>query len=303
MDTGRCLICNGKILTSFLDARGVINGKNYPLVNCPSCSVAFTVDNIGEVRSDDSTGPTPSPAHLSKLEERYIRMRWRREIAFLKKFIEPGASILDIGCGSGLFLEEAIRAGFKPEGIDTETGNIPPKDQIRSRVFKIDVETGNLPEKNYGAATFYHSLEHLSDPASALKKVGNILKKNGVIIVQVPNLDSWQFRVFKKRWFHLFLPYHLVHFSTGSLRLLFKQVGFEIVAVRHFSNRWNIEGWSASLMKWNPVWLLEAKKKGQFHMFQEYLYFFITILFFPVALTESIFRKGGIVTVVARRTD
>lgn len=287
-----CPICEKNEFTRFLEPP--------LLLQCPSCGLvcsdksSFLSDYPLELNYCQGSGRA---GFIERFELYYLRRRWSIETNFLKKFITAGSSILDIGCGNGEFLKECERHGIYAEGIEK---NIDSESKVKN-ILKIDIESAPLPQKKYDAITFYHSLEHIQNPASVLQKVIDNIKDGGIIIVQVPNLDSWQFRVFKRKWFHLFLPFHRYHFSTDTLCRLLERKGFSVIHVRYFSNRWNAEGWSASLLRWNPMYFIREKRKGKNPLIQELTYLFLTILFLPVAILEAMFMKGGVITIVARK--
>ncbi|RKY83677.1 class I SAM-dependent methyltransferase, partial [candidate division KSB1 bacterium] len=69
----------------------------------------------------------------------------------------------------------------------------------------IDVFVGDLIDTKYQSYYFdlvmmWHVLEHIENPVLYLKEISRILKENGKLIIEVPNLDSLNFRIFKEKW-------------------------------------------------------------------------------------------------------
>ena len=89
----------------------------------------------------------------------------------------------------------------------------------------------------------YHVLEHLHDPRRALCEARRLLAPRGKLIVQVPNLGCWQYRVFGSRWNGLDVPRHLYNFRFEDLKRLLESCGFGVNRVKHFSWRDNRRGW------------------------------------------------------------
>jgi SAM-dependent methyltransferase len=77
---------------------------------------------------------------------------------------------------------------------------------------------------------FNHSLEHVPYPADELRHAASVLRKEGLLLIAVPNFDSWQRRVFRDRWLALDLPRHRTHFTLSALQKLLEQCGFEVVS-------------------------------------------------------------------------
>jgi SAM-dependent methyltransferase len=76
-----------------------------------------------------------------------------------------------------------------------------------------------------------HSLEHVPDPCSDLRRVHQLLRPGGVLLVSVPNFGSWERQRFGSAWFHLDLPRHRTHFVPRSLRRAMSGAGFEVVSL------------------------------------------------------------------------
>ena len=79
----------------------------------------------------------------------------------------------------------------------------------------------------YDAAVFRHSLEHVTDPVGALRRVRKALRPGGLVLISVPNFGCWQRRRFGSRWHHLDLPRHRVHFTHAGLERALEKAGFD----------------------------------------------------------------------------
>ena len=96
--------------------------------------------------------------------------------------------------------------------------------------------------------SLWHVLEHLHDPDRTLRGCARWLAEGGLLLLAVPNLDSWQARVFGGAWFHLDPPFHLHHFAPGSLASALDAAGFELLETRHLSWQYNPFGVLQSLL-------------------------------------------------------
>jgi SAM-dependent methyltransferase len=146
--------------------------------------------------------------------------------------LEPGR-LLDVGSGKGRFLDGAREAGWHVVGVEFAAAAA-----AESRARGLDVRVGDILdvelEGPFDAVTFWHVLEHLPDPGAALDRVRDLMPPGGRLIVSVPNLDSFQARLFGPAWFHLDLARHLHHFTPGSLRQLLQRHGFVVDRVGFF---------------------------------------------------------------------
>jgi len=285
-----CPVCGSNELSPFVTAKGVRDKNVYRIFLCSSCHLGvsdYAVDYPFELNF-----PERITKGLRMLEDIYIYFRWYQELRWLKKYIPSGSYILDIGCGDGIFIKICNRHGYFAEGVEKTKGSRTIAFG-ETKIYELDVEEDGLPDKLYDCITMFHALEHLKRPVDVLIKIKDILKKDGKIVVQVPNLDSWQFKFFRGKWFHLFMPFHRYHFTTEALMKILRKAGYEILSIRYFSNRWNPEGWSASFTGLYPLGFRRWR--------DEIIYGLFTILFLPIAFLEGMFKKGGVITVVARR--
>jgi predicted SAM-dependent methyltransferase len=72
-----------------------------------------------------------------------------------------------------------------------------------------------------------HFLEHVTDPIQIIQKAKKLLKKGGILIVRVPNINCLSFKIFKNYYYNLDLPRHLFMFSPKTLDNVLNLSGFE----------------------------------------------------------------------------
>jgi SAM-dependent methyltransferase len=163
----------------------------------------------------------------------------------------PGTplAVLDIGCGSGQFLARLIPLGFEAHGTEfSETTG-----RRAAAVSGLMLRYGPLRSDTYPARTFalisiWHVLEHLRDSDEALRWCHEWLRPDGYLMFAVPNVTSWQAKLFRGAWFHLDPPRHLQHFDPTSLRLALDSAGFRLIRMRHLSWEQNVYGYVQSAL-------------------------------------------------------
>ena len=137
--------------------------------------------------------------------------------------------ILDIGCGNGRYLSTLKKQGWQTYGIEKS----PKSSKYARDVLELEVNTGDLLDCKYQAEffdviTMWHSLEHLYEPILTLKEAKRILKDDGLLIIAVPNVDSFDAKIFKKYWYQLEFPIHLIAFTPDSITKMLNRAGFHI---------------------------------------------------------------------------
>jgi SAM-dependent methyltransferase len=168
-------------------------------------------------------------------------MRCRNDRAARLPLPHREARLLDVGCGNGAFVRDAVAWGWNAEGLDPD----PDVAAAASPGLGARITTGTLADKYYpdgcfAAVTMDHTIEHLHDPVSALREVFRILKPGGSVWVATPNVNSLGHRLFKSNWRGLEPPRHLVLFTAEALRAALTTVGYEKVKQlgAPFVSRW-----------------------------------------------------------------
>jgi SAM-dependent methyltransferase len=205
---------------------------------CPACR-AWTTD------------PWPSPSALAGayagwyrpasgrfrgLGDGFLR-RTRGALARRLDRIAPDGAVLDVGAGDGALLDALRRVGRPALGLERSP-------------TRPDVVSGAVGEVGapMAAVVFWHSLEHLPEPARALAEARRLLVPGGVIVIAVPNAESIQARLFGDRWLGLDLPRHLVHLGSPALLGRLGELGMRVERVSHLRGGQVVFGWVQGLV-------------------------------------------------------
>jgi len=139
--------------------------------------------------------------------------------------------LLDIGCGSGQFLDAMRkRPGWSVAGIDTSPIAVSAaRELLGLEVYRSDIDSAPFPPASFDVVTMWDVFEHLYDPLHALETIRNLLKPDGVLIIRTPSLDSWDAALFGRCWAGLDPPRHLAVFSRSTLYRVLQRGGFRIL--------------------------------------------------------------------------
>jgi SAM-dependent methyltransferase len=153
-----------------------------------------------------------------------------RQVMNLKAQPE-GGRLLDVGCGSGGFLESMSLLGWDAVGVEVDPMAVKAAQDKKLRVHLGDLEAQNFPDNMFDVIVLQHVIEHLHDPIGLLKECRRLLKSGGRLILITPNVQSWGHRLFKDTWRGLEPPRHLYLFSSRTLPALAKASGFAILSL------------------------------------------------------------------------
>ena len=164
-------------------------------------------------------------------EEAGRRATARRLLALVEAHV-PRGRLLDVGCGHGLLLDEARARGWQVTGIELAAG---AREHARD-ALGLDVRDETLAElvaaggEPFDAVVLADVIEHLDDPAGAVRDCARLLAPGGVACVVTPDPASRTARVAGARWW-AYLPAHTYLLPRATLRaLLAREGGLEPVA-------------------------------------------------------------------------
>ncbi|MBT8363717.1 MAG: class I SAM-dependent methyltransferase [Deltaproteobacteria bacterium] len=296
----RCRICNSDDLVTILSDLTTRLGEVYSLSQCRACSFISTsplpsFENLRQYYDQDywlgGNGKT------SKLLTRYYAIRMAGTIKNLKQRVLPEARILDWGAGDGSFLRLLDRQGYDSYGIDNFSSPISHK-----KLISASIEDAPFVNEFFDAITCFHVLEHISNPVPSVAKAFSLLKPGGIFVVEVPNIASWGFKVFKKAWYPLDIPVHLNHFNPAVLQMLFEHAGqAELIKTNYFSNRHSPSFLLLSLIPAISPPRVRSRYSGYFPLPLMILYLFLQLIIYPFSKIEALMGRGEVIRMYVRK--
>ena len=144
----------------------------------------------------------------------------------LLESIKEGASVLEVGCGEGSFINLAKKS-YQLTGFDlSESGIKKAKEQnpkIADRIWVGSIEEQSKLNDKFDAICMWDVLEHIWDPAPTCNKLLEMLEPGGKLYISTPNINTVIAGLLKKRWAFMTPPEHLSFFSPKSIRYLFEK--------------------------------------------------------------------------------
>jgi len=231
-----CPICSSSNLLKKLDCTDhSTSKKKFIIVSCETCDFTFTnprpKDNaLGEYYKSDMyiSHTNNTRGFFNWMYQTVRKYAIGTKLNLLKKTSKK-KNHLDIGCGTGEFLNACKNAGYNTTGI--EPSELAREQAINN--FKIlvseDTNLGQFEENQFDSISMWHVLEHVPALNKTIEEFNRILSKNGKIIIAVPNHKSWDAQHYKEFWAGWDVPIHLWHFSKLSIEKLFLKYNFKLI--------------------------------------------------------------------------
>ncbi|MEI7723884.1 MAG: class I SAM-dependent methyltransferase [Bacteroidota bacterium] len=230
-----CPVCSNPVFSDFLKVKDYFLTKEvFTIQKCDACGFKFINPRpdkfkIGQYyQSDEYISHDAKKENLiSRIYKIARRFSIKTKFSIVSEYGHKG-KILDIGCGTGEFLQYCKSSGFDVYGVEPSE---------KARVFAQQVNKISVTDKlsDYGNAqhsfnciSMWHVLEHVHDLNETLEMVKALLKPDGVFIVAVPNCNSWDAQHYGNFWAAYDVPRHLYHFTDITLTKLVSKHGFII---------------------------------------------------------------------------
>ena len=236
-----CPVCGSKNILPVLTSKDhTVSHEYFEIWECRHCTLRFTQnapeqEDIGSYyQSEDYISHSDTKEGLiSKLYHKVRKRTLLQKKSLIEKFTHlKKGNILDIGCGTGAFLNTMQKAGWIITGLEPdENARLKAKELYGLRTKNLDT-LFSLPSESFDAVTMWHVLEHVHDLHGYVNQIKNLVRPTGKLFIAVPNHTSYDEEVYKESWAAYDVPRHLYHFSPQSMQELLSMHGFEIISKR-----------------------------------------------------------------------
>jgi len=156
----------------------------------------------------------------------------KKKLNLINSFYSEEKTLLDVGCGTGDFLQIAKQNNWNVSGIEP---NEHAKQIANKKTNHSVFDTAQLlkfEESAFDVITLWHVLEHLPNLQEQIAILKNLLKPKGTLIIAVPNYKSYDANYYKEFWAAYDVPRHLWHFNKDSISKLISKFNFKVVKTK-----------------------------------------------------------------------
>ena len=232
-----CPSCKSEKISSYLQCiDDTVSRETFTISKCANCSFLFT-NNIPKpeelaryYQSEEYISHSNSNKGLfNKLYQIIRSITLRRKVSQLGK--ETG-SLLEFGSGTGELLAACQQKGWECVGIEPEKkGRAQARQNHKLELLETE-EDVNFSKNSIDRIMLWHVLEHMPNLQETIGKFKHWLKKDGKLLVAVPNHKSWDAKYYQEHWAAYDVPRHLYHFDKDSIKDLLNQHDLEIAKTK-----------------------------------------------------------------------
>jgi SAM-dependent methyltransferase len=215
---GRCILCGRG------DGRVVVEENGYRGRAC-ACGIVY----IDPEPPADAVDPREDH-HFDS----YYSLPARLRMDWVARF-KPGGTLLEVGCGSGHLVAEALSRGYRAAAL--EPNPAAARDVSRRLGISVEeamVEESAQPDGGYDVVVHVDLLSHFPDPLLALRRMARLLRPGGVLCFEVGAFGG-----LSPRWYgwigRMGYPQHRWLYSEAALRALLDRAGLEVAGIRRFA--------------------------------------------------------------------
>jgi len=157
----------------------------------------------------------------------------KKKLKLINSFDRDEKNILDVGCGTGEFLLTCRNNNWNVVGVEP---NKKAQNLANSKLKTSDAELifsdiNEVSNKQFDVITLWHVLEHVPNLEGYISTLKSLLKPNGVLVIAVPNFNSYDALHYKQFWAAFDVPRHLWHFSKKSIQVLVERQNMKVVKI------------------------------------------------------------------------
>ncbi|MBU1076080.1 MAG: class I SAM-dependent methyltransferase [Spirochaetes bacterium] len=295
-----CFLCNHtryQSLYRIRDRHYSVKGT-YSLVKCTNCSLVF-LNPMPDEKELGRLYPQGSYYSYQDFLNKKKSFKYKLEHFFIRfdtkdpEFFSKGR-LLDIGCGSGEYLYEMKKKGWRSYGVEiskkaAECG----KNQAKLNIFCGTLLKAKFKKDFFDFIRSNHSFEHVVNPNQILKEIARIIKPNGRVLIGVPNISGLALKIFGKYWYYLGVPFHPFSYSKNTLKRMMEKHGLIAEKINYNSNYHGLLG---SLQIF-----LNRKKNKTSHEGWFINNHILKVLFHWLAKVLDLFRIGDCIEIIASK--
>lgn len=222
-----CCVCGNTTPTEF---KVNYQKENFSVIECKKCAFNFVPPyfrkqiSYENYKDENVTKAVRHGNNWVKIERHKLRYQ------LIKKY-KPSGSLFDLGAGWGHFMLTGKQLGYDVYGIEiSEQPYLYSKNDLKLPVDHIDFFEMK-EDKKFDIVTMWDVLEHIDKADDVIAKCARITAKDGYIVIQVPQIDSYFAKKYKENWKMMSLD-HVNYFGKKTITQLLANHGYKVETIK-----------------------------------------------------------------------
>ncbi|MBI4999591.1 class I SAM-dependent methyltransferase, partial [Candidatus Gottesmanbacteria bacterium] len=211
--------------------------NGYKIVRCRNCQLVFVANQPTEkklrsyytrnyfINGEAKFGYFDYEKEGENCQENFID-----KLKKVENYKKAGR-LLDVGCAYGMFLKNC-GSNWLTSGVEISSHAV----NFARKKLGLDIFCGTLlnapwQDGEFDVITMWDVLDHMANALANLLKANKLLKKGGLLVFNVGDIDSFLARLTSKRWYLMIPPTHLYFFSRKTILKMLKKSGFQILKI------------------------------------------------------------------------
>lgn len=232
-----CPNCGAKNIFFVFSAKDyTVSKESFEIWECKNCTQRFTQnipdkEVIGRYYQSENY-ISHSDTSKGLINNLYHRVR-KHTLVQKKKLIEKSTgkksgNILDVGAGTGAFLQTMKMGNWKAKGIEPDETAREKAKELHGIELEKPGQFFEFIPASFDAITMWHVLEHIHDLHQYIIQLKRLLTPDGKLFIAVPNYTSADAKIYQEFWAAYDVPRHLYHFSPQAIKKLLNTHGLKV---------------------------------------------------------------------------
>lgn len=237
----KCILCNK--LGGYSVVKNKTRNSCHQIVRCNSCGLQqlFPTPTVNEdIEYYDKNPHDKEVTPSFDIEDVYRKFEYQNKyrVNYLINDIkiDKNWKILDYGCGYGFLMEMLIDDGYDVEGVEISEDRLKVIKQRQGnldRVRKFNLlNDEKIPDElieKYDCVMLFHVIEHITSPVDFLKKVKKLIKKDGFIFMEMPNIDNILMKLSQDFNDYNYFRDHVAYYNPSIMKKLCECAGYSVL--------------------------------------------------------------------------
>lgn len=223
-------------------ARRLPDKIHYRILRCKRCSLVFSSPILSYVKLQSLYRESVCNY---KDQIPYLIKTYFKIIEQVKNSLPKNPKVLEVGCGNGFFLKSLMDIKFTNNvfGVEPSLKMVAEADSSLKNKIKVNLFGSSLfPDNSFDLILCFHTLDHMIDPDKFISESFSLLKKGGIVIAVVHDVDGLSVKLFGERS-PIFDVEHIYLFNKKTLKDIFKKNRFEVAKVFNVVNAYPLSYW------------------------------------------------------------